>query len=148
MKTKNILSIILCVLLISSCQKTDNKNLTNSDKPNSETLSSRIDTTSNKFQVDALVTNSKDTLSQWIGTYKFDESWKELNGVTSAVMNYTIKISRKDGKTLTGKLSVDGFQTMIRKNCTVEFTENKLNLYSENDKKLQVSFEKTLPESS
>ncbi len=135
MKLK-ILIIYLIIFSISSCNKEEPKIIpVTKDSIAIIQEHSKNDSNITKDQ-------SIDSITQWIGTYKYFESWKELNGIASATMDYTLKVTKKDDNSIVGNLKIDGFQTMTRKKCAITFTNNKLNVYADN--LIQFTLEKNL----
>ncbi|MCX7877407.1 MAG: DUF5991 domain-containing protein [Ignavibacteria bacterium] len=130
-----LLTAYLIIIALLSCKKEEPKNnpLT---KDSNATTRENLKTDSNITKIQTI-----DSITQWIGTYKYFESWKDLNGITSATMDYTLRITKKDSNSLIGNLNIEGFHTSTKKKCSITFTNNKLNVYSDN--LIQFSLEKT-----
>jgi len=70
-----------------------------------------------------------ENMNSWIGKYKYDESWEELNGRSRAGIEYDIKVRKTKNNDLMGYINMDGFQTLARLICKVEYSEKEIKLY-------------------
>ena len=127
--------VSLTIIALSACKIEETQNISSGKDSNmSFKEKTNIDTNKN-------INQTIDSITQWVGTYKYFESWKELNGITSATMDYTLRITRKDINSLVGNLNIEGFQTTTKKKCSITFTKEKMNVYADN--LIQFSLERT-----
>lgn len=78
---------------------------------------------------DSIIAAKEKIMNSWLGKYEFSESAKSINGLTSMVWGYDLRVKKGNDNNLIGYINIDGFQTLSRFICTVDYSEQNLDLF-------------------
>lgn len=131
MKTFITCVLVLLIFLISGCKQSKDNLSDNSKVKDSIAAAENIKQMNIQAEKtrDSILAVQESVRSSWVGNYNFSESSQSLNGITNMTWIYGIKVSKSGENGLTGYINVDGFQTISRFVCRIEYTESKLDLY-------------------